>query len=101
MGADDNGDVYRIQHDWDDREALSTTLAMALEDLTECDVPLLIDTLDPEALNGLFRPVMYRTDRDEGFVEFPIAGYHIRIHADGEIVIRECNADGDADANVA
>lgn len=100
MTNDENGDpagVYRIHHDYDALDAsarsLSTTLIIALEDIADTDfdgpaTPVLANTVDPDALDELFRPVLYRTARDDGHVAFPIGAFHVTIHADGEIVIR-------------
>lgn len=62
---------------------------------------LLIDAIDPDALDGLFRPVMYRTDRNRGRVTFAYDGFDITAHADGEIVVQPrgpLDDDGDGDA---
>lgn len=94
---------YRMQHDFDGRYELSTTIIMALSELEErADTadPLsqsLINAIDPDCLDGLFRPVTYRTDRNRGTVRFPFGGYTITVHADGEVRIRPETHDAGAD----
>lgn len=94
MSADDD-EIYRTHHDFEaigaHKRPLSTTLIRALEETGDFDSPsspVLADIVDPDALDGIFRPVLYRTDRSEGFVEFPIGEHKVRVHADGEIVVR-------------
>lgn len=94
MSADDD-EIYRTSHDFEatgaNKRPLSTTLIMALEEIGGLDgpsSPVLADVIDPDALDGLFRPVKWRTDRSEGLIEFPIAEHRVTIHATGEIVVR-------------
>lgn len=82
---------YRVHHDFESRYELSTTLVMALEEIADAEKPLaqaLSSVIDPDCLNGLFRPVHHRTDREEGHVRFPIDEYEVTVHATGDIVIR-------------
>lgn len=84
-------DVYRTRHDFGGQRALSTTIIAAIEEAADLDGPssqVLADVVDPDCLDGLFRPVQHRTDRDEGRVQFPLEGYRVTLHGDGEIVIR-------------
>jgi hypothetical protein len=82
--------VHRTTHDFDERRALSMTVIEAIEEATELSEPspcVLSDVVDPDCLDGLFRPVQHRTDRAEGTVRFPVGKYRVTVHADGEIVI--------------
>lgn len=84
-------DVHRVYHDFEGRRALSTTIIAAIEEATDLTGPsslVLADVVDPDCLDGLFRPVRHRTDRDDGTVQFPLETYWVTVHADGEIVIR-------------
>lgn len=89
--------VYRTRHDFGGRRALSTTIIEAIEeatDLTEPSSRILADVVDPDCLDGLFRPVRHRTDREEGSVQFPLDEYSVTVHADGEIVVRRQGENG-------
>lgn len=84
-------DVYRTRHDFGGRRALSTTIIAAIEEAADLQGPssrVLADVVDPDCLDGLFRPVRHRTDRSEGKVQFPLDSYVVTVHGDGEIVIR-------------
>jgi hypothetical protein len=83
--------VHRTRHDFGGRRALSTTIIAAIEEATDLAGPsslVLADVVDPDCLDGLFRPVRHRTDRDDGAVQFPLDVYWVTVHADGEVVIR-------------
>lgn len=91
IGTDGQPGVYRTTHDFGGRRDLSTTVIEAIEDATDIEGPssrVLADMVDPDCLDGLFRPIRHRTDRDEGTVEFPLSGYRVTVHATGEIVLR-------------
>ncbi|MDL5361670.1 HalOD1 output domain-containing protein [Halalkalicoccus sp. NIPERK01] len=83
--------VYRTTHDFDGRRALSTTVIEAIEEVGDVDGPssrVLADVIDPDCLDGLFRPVRHRTDRDDGVVQFPLDAHRITVYATGEIELR-------------
>lgn len=82
--------LHRTTHDFETRGELTTTLFVALAAVGADLSPAtpLAEVVDPDCLDGIFRPILWRTDRTEGFVAFPFDGYHITVHADGEIVIR-------------
>lgn len=83
--------VYRTTHDFEGRRALSTTVIEAIEETADVDGPssrVLADVIDPDCLDGLFRPVRHRTDRKHGKVQFPLDAYRITVYATGEIVLR-------------
>lgn len=83
--------VYRKTHDFEGRRALSTTVIEAIEETADVDGPssrVLADVIDPDCLDGLFRPVRHRTDRKHGKVQFPLGSYRITVYATGEIELR-------------
>ncbi|ADJ15944.1 HalOD1 output domain-containing protein [Halalkalicoccus jeotgali] len=106
MTDDDRGDrgtatvegrrVYRTTHDFEGRRALSTTVIEAIEETVDIDGPssrVLADVIDPDCLDGLFRPVRHRTDRDNGAVEFPLEEHRITVYANGEIELRRIDGE--------
>lgn len=83
--------VYRAQHDPDGTARLSETIVHALAEsmgvnVTDCDFSL-YDSVDPDALNRLFRPREDGTPRTDGMLSFIIQGHRVTVHADGEILI--------------
>ncbi|MEM4781134.1 MAG: HalOD1 output domain-containing protein [Halalkalicoccus sp.] len=84
--------VHRTEHDFDGRRELTTTIIEAIEETADVDGPssrVLADVIDPDALDGLFRPVRHRTDRKHGKVQFPLDSYRITVYATGEIELRQ------------
>lgn len=91
IAPEDESRVYRTTHDFESRRALSTTVIEAIEEVTDVEGPssrVLADVIDPDCLDGLFRPVRHRTDRDNGEIEFPLDTYRITVYATGEIELR-------------
>ncbi|WP_331233765.1 HalOD1 output domain-containing protein [Natronorarus salvus] len=87
--VDPDGDVYRVRHEFDGPTALSTTVILAVESVTErsmAEMPL-YEVIDPECLDGLFQPIGGHREGMRGHVEFPYGGYLVRVDADGEILI--------------
>lgn len=86
--------VYRTVHDWDGREPLSDTVLRAISEAAGLDpVDLsdpLIESIDPDALDALFRP---RHDgsprRADGRVAFATNGYEVVVHGDGRVIVYE------------
>ncbi|WP_247002621.1 HalOD1 output domain-containing protein [Halosolutus gelatinilyticus] len=83
--------VYRAVHDPEGPATLSTTIIHALADCTGVDVTdsriSLYDTVDPDALDGLFRPRYDGTPRAGGTLSFVIDGHYVTVSGDGEILI--------------
>ncbi len=83
--------VYRAVHDPDDSATLSTTVIHALADCMGLDVTdcrfSLYDSIDPDALDSLFRPRHDGTPRTGGTLSFPIDGYLVTVESTGEILI--------------
>ncbi|QLK27650.1 hypothetical protein HYG81_08610 [Natrinema zhouii] len=83
--------LYRAAHDPDGPATLSTTVIHALADCMGVDVTdsrvSLYNTVDPDALNTLFRPRDDGTPRIGGTLSFVVSGYHVRVGGNGEILI--------------
>ncbi len=83
--------LYRATHDPNGPAALSTTVIHALADCMGVDVTdsriSLYDTVDPDALNELFRPRHDGTPRTGGTLTFVVDGHHVTVRGDGEIQI--------------
>ncbi|KYH27460.1 hypothetical protein HAPAU_01280 [Halalkalicoccus paucihalophilus] len=89
--GEDEPRVYQTTHDFESRRALSTTVIEAIEEAVDVEGPssrVLADVIDPDCLDGLFRPVRHRTDRDNGVVQFPLEEHRITVYATGEIELR-------------
>ena len=92
--VDDTGVVYRTVHDWDGREPLTDTVVRAVSETagvepTELGVPL-IDSVDPDALDALFRPRHDGTPRRaDSRIAFPTNGFEVVVHADGRVFVYE------------
>lgn len=82
-------DVYRTQVDPDGSLALATVeLVSTVVDRDAMDLPPIHNRVDTDALEALFRPTPGSPRRTRGFVEFSYVGCQVRIHADGEVVVR-------------
>lgn len=53
-----------------------------------CDLPLLYEQVDPDALDALFAPKPDGTPRLAGEVRFSLAGCDVTVTGEGEIVVR-------------
>jgi len=85
-------DTYYAQHDVDGPAEFSTTVVHALSDLAGVDVTetrsMLYDSIDPDALNHLFRPKLDGTPRPPGHVVFSAWNYRVTAYSDGRIAIQ-------------
>ncbi|GAA0253065.1 DUF7504 family protein [Haladaptatus pallidirubidus] len=81
----------KIQCDWKSNQSLSTTLIQTMVDATGVnskDIPESIyDSIDPDALEDLFRPQMDGTPRINGKASFAFAGHYITVQGDGQIIV--------------
>ncbi|QSX00053.1 HalOD1 output domain-containing protein [Haloterrigena alkaliphila] len=83
--------VYRAVHDPDGPATLSTTVVHALADCLDVDVTegrvTLYDAVDPDALDGLFRPRHDGRRRSGGTLAFTVRDHYVTVGSDGEILI--------------
>ncbi|RQG90498.1 HalOD1 output domain-containing protein [Natrarchaeobius chitinivorans] len=83
--------VYRAFHDPDGPATLSTTVVHALADCLGVDPTdgriSLYDTVDPDALDALFRPRHDGTPRSGGTLSFVVEDHYVTIYGNGEILI--------------
>ncbi len=83
--------LYRASHDPAGPAALSTTLIHALADCMGVDITdgrvALYDAVDPDALDGLFRPRHDGSPRSGGALSFVANGHRVTVRGDGEILI--------------
>lgn len=88
---DETEGVYRVQHDWDADEPLSTVVVVAVAAVAGTD-PLEIEplgaSLNPSALDDLFAPKSNDFARDEAEVAFSFADHRVAVSGAGEIEIR-------------
>lgn len=80
-----------LQPEFSDKDrSLSTAVIEAVSERAgeaPSGLPPLYETVDPDALDCLFEPVSTGIPRQGGVVEFPYAGYRVRISSDGGIDI--------------
>ncbi|AEH36625.1 HalOD1 output domain-containing protein [Halopiger xanaduensis] len=83
--------VYRAVHEFDGPATLTTTVIHALADCMGVDPTdgriSLYDSVDPDALDRLFRPRHDGTPRSSGQLSFVVDDHRVTVHADGEILI--------------
>ncbi|WP_254525326.1 HalOD1 output domain-containing protein [Natrinema caseinilyticum] len=83
--------LYRASHDPTGPATLSTTVVHALADCMGVDVTdsrvSLYETVDPDALDDLFRPRYDGTPRAGGTLSFHVHGHYVRVSGAGEILI--------------
>lgn len=85
---DELAGVYRTRHDFEGDARLSETVASAVSAL-EPDLSAarpLSDCVDPDALDALLIP-HEGCPRAGATVTFQLAGYHVTVACDGEIVV--------------
>lgn len=95
----DDGDFYRstararavrIIHDWSDEESIVSTIASAIEELSEeGSIDPMHDYVDTDALEALFRPISEDERRDRGHVSFRVEEFYVTVDANGLILIEE------------
>ncbi|WP_121741460.1 HalOD1 output domain-containing protein [Natronorubrum halophilum] len=83
--------VYRATHDPNGPATLSTTVIHALADCLGVDVTdgrlSLYDTVDPDALDTLFRPRYDGRSRTGGSLSFVVHDHRVTVSSTGEILI--------------
>lgn len=88
---DEANNVYHLSYE-PATDSVSEELLQAVATLNDADpseLALLIDTIDPEALDALFQA------RSNGRVIFEYEDYRIRVTADGTIAIESLSPGGD------
>lgn len=82
---------YHVHHDPEGSANLSTTVVHALADVMGVDVTdggyTLYQSIDPDALDGIFAPTVDGTPRPPGHVAFTVDGYRVTVYSSGRIVI--------------
>ncbi|MFU8867651.1 HalOD1 output domain-containing protein [Natronococcus sp.] len=89
---DEQGDDrYVFHYDDDDTATLTATIVHALASIADTDVSQgefsLYDSIDPDALDRIFRPKADGTERTGGHIAFTALEHEVYVYADGEIVI--------------
>jgi hypothetical protein len=82
--------TYRAVHNWHQGDSLSTTVLMAIDAVVDeqiSDLPSLIDDVDPDSLNSIFKPTK-NSQRTTGRITIPFAGFLVTIYADGEVTFQ-------------
>ncbi|MFC7045720.1 HalOD1 output domain-containing protein [Halobacteriaceae archaeon GCM10025711] len=90
----DSGDpatIYTAEHDWDGPARLSTTVIHLLSDALDLDVTnsgfSLNDSIDPSALDTIFRPKADGLPREGGHVAFTVRGSEVTVYSDGYVEV--------------
>lgn len=87
--------LYRVDYEWTmdvDPSTVVTTAVASLAGVGVEELPPLNGTVDPDALDELFRPRRNEASRGIGEVRFSFAGYDVTLHTDGTIRLRERSA---------
>lgn len=90
LSADD-GCEYARQYDWGDSQDASTTVCLALADVTDTPVAELgplREVVDPEALDELFDAPRRNASDDVLRVSFTYGGYTVTVAGDGTVRVR-------------
>lgn len=81
----------KIQYDWQSNHLLSTIVVQKMIEaagVDPTDVPeSFYKSIDPDALEDLFRPQMDGTPRKKGKISFSFAGHYITVRSDGQIIV--------------
>lgn len=92
------GDVYYASHDME-RDGLSTTIALALADVTDVEATTLVSNFseyaDPDAFDRLFRTRPGEELFPGGAVQLRMHGHLVRVDTDGRIAITPDTDDTD------
>lgn len=88
---DQANDRYVYHHDTDGSATLTTTIVHALASITDTDVSQgefsLYDSIDPDALDRIFRPKADGADRTGGHIAFTALEHEVFVYANGDIII--------------
>lgn len=88
---DPKTNTYRIRHDWQDDEPVSTALIMGVAAVTNApptEIDPLYEVVDPDALNRLFEPTANSSLRpSDGRATFTMNGCTVTVYGSGDIEI--------------
>ncbi|ELZ01775.1 HalOD1 output domain-containing protein [Natrialba asiatica] len=88
---DQPNDRYVFHHDTESSALVTTTIVHALASVTDIDVSQgefsLYDSVDPDALNRLFRSTADGSERSGGHVAFTAVEHTVYVYANGDVVI--------------
>ncbi|MFP8954414.1 HalOD1 output domain-containing protein [Natrialbaceae archaeon A-arb3/5] len=88
---DQANDRYVFHHDSDGTATITTTIVHAIAEIADTDVSQgefsLYDSVDPDALDRLFRQKTDGTDRTGGHVAFTTLEHEVYVYANGDIII--------------
>ncbi|AFZ73927.1 HalOD1 output domain-containing protein [Natronobacterium gregoryi] len=88
---DQTNDRYVFHHDTDGSATLTTTIVHALSSITDVDVSQgefsLYDSVDPDALDRIFRPKADGDDRTNGHIAFTALEHEVYVYANGDVII--------------
>ncbi|NKE35549.1 hypothetical protein GWG54_06905 [Natronococcus sp. JC468] len=88
---DQANDRYVFHHEDDDTATLTARIVHALAEIADTDVSQgefsLYDSIDPDALDRIFRPKADGTERTGGHIAFAALEHEVYVYADGDIVI--------------
>lgn len=88
---DQANDRYVFHYDDDGTATLTTTIVHALASIADTDVSQgefsLYDSIDPDALDRIFRPKADGTRRTGGHIAFTALEHEVYVYANGDIII--------------
>lgn len=85
-----DGNTVRESYDWAETTpsaAVVETMA-AVVDSDPTEIGPLYDSIDPDALDTLFRETGSSPMCDDGYVSFTFADHSVAVHADGDVIVR-------------
>jgi hypothetical protein len=84
---------HHFYHDIQRDRSLSTTIVSALAEVKQVDATslgfALHDYVDTDALDTIFAPKLDGTTRGDCRLEFALDNYHVTVHSNGHIIIRD------------
>lgn len=101
QGDDPMTGTHHTHHDWGSDESLCETVIFTVAAVTgkqPTEIEPLYDTIDPDALTTLFRPISDANPRADGFVSFTLDDQAVSVHASGEIVLEVSDDDVQSEA---
>ncbi|MXV62208.1 hypothetical protein GS429_09070 [Natronorubrum sp. JWXQ-INN-674] len=88
---DQTNDRYVFHHDSEGTATITTTIVHAIASIAETDVSQgefsLYDSVDPDALDRLFRQKADGTERSGGHVAFTALEHEVYVYANGDIIV--------------